>query len=37
MKVAVIGGREFNDYERLKSTLSRLNVTTIVSGGARGC
>ena len=36
MKVAVIGGREFNDYEKLKQTLDLFPVTKIVSGGARG-
>lgn len=36
MKVAVIGGRDFNDYERLKSVLSLFPITVIVSGGAKG-
>jgi hypothetical protein len=36
MKVAVIGGREFNDYDRLKRILDLYPITTIVSGGARG-
>jgi hypothetical protein len=36
MKVAVIGSRDFNDYNLVKSTLSTLNITLIVSGGARG-
>ena len=36
MKVAVIGGRGFNDYEKLKKTLELFPITTIVSGGARG-
>jgi len=36
LKVAVIGGRDFNDYERLRKTLSLFPITTIVSGGAAG-
>jgi len=36
MKVAVIGSRTFNDYELLKLTLSKYNITTIISGGAKG-
>lgn len=36
MKVAVIGSRDFNDYERLRDTLSLFPVSLIVSGGARG-
>ena len=36
MKVAVIGSRDFNDYERLKKVLNNINVTHIISGGARG-
>lgn len=36
MKVAVIGGRDFNDYEKLKSTLELLPITLIISGGADG-
>jgi hypothetical protein len=36
MKVAVIGGREFDDYELLKETLNLFSITTIVSGGAKG-
>ena len=36
MKVAVIGGREFNDYDRLKRILDLYPITVIVSGGARG-
>ena len=36
MKVAVIGGRDFNDYENLKSILELFPITTIVSGGANG-
>ncbi len=36
MKVAVIGGRNFNDYERLKKVLDLFPIKTIVSGGAKG-
>lgn len=36
MKVAVIGSRSFNDYEKLKDTLSKIDVSLLVSGGANG-
>ena len=36
MKIAVIGSRNFNDYELVKTTLSTLNITLLVSGGAKG-
>ena len=40
MKVAIIGGRTFNDYSMLKDAISirinELNITQITSGGARG-
>ena len=36
MKVAVIGSREFDDYDRLKEALDRINMTHLVSGGADG-
>lgn len=36
MKVAVIGSRGFNDYELVKTTLSPINITLLVSGGAKG-
>jgi hypothetical protein len=36
MKVAVIGSRTFKDYEEMKKTLSLLNITQIISGGATG-
>lgn len=40
MKLAVVGSREFNDYELLKSKLDsihkRKSITLIVSGGAKG-
>ena len=35
MKVAVIGSRSFNDYELLRQTLSKLEITLVVSGGLR--
>lgn len=37
MKVAVIGSRNFSDYNKLKTVLDEVSVITqIVSGGARG-
>lgn len=36
MKVAVIGSRNFNDYEKVKQVLSTKNITLLVSGGAKG-
>ena len=36
MKIAVVGGRDFKDYERVKRILDLYPVTTIVSGGADG-
>ena len=36
MKVAVIGSRTFNDYEEVKRSLSAINITLLVSGGAKG-
>jgi len=36
MKVAVIGSRGFNNYELVKETLSPLDITLVVSGGAMG-
>jgi hypothetical protein len=36
MKVAVIGSRDFNDYEEVKQTLLTINITLLVSGGAKG-
>ena len=36
MVYAIIGGRDFEDYERLKSVLKELKITKIVSGGAKG-
>ena len=37
MKLAVIGSKEFSDYEKLKSTLDKINnISQIISGGAPG-
>lgn len=38
MKLAIIGSREFNDYELLQTTLERYKdkINIVVSGGARG-
>lgn len=36
MKIAVIGSRGFNDYDKLKSILSEFKITLLISGGARG-
>lgn len=36
MKVAVIGSRNFDDYNRVKRILDLYPISTIVSGGARG-
>lgn len=36
MKIAVIGSRSFNDYGLLKETLASLEISEIVSGGAKG-
>lgn len=36
MKVAVIGSRTFDDYELVKETLSNIDITLLVSGGAKG-
>jgi hypothetical protein len=36
MKVAVIGSRNFNDYEEVKQVLSNIKITLLVSGGAKG-
>jgi hypothetical protein len=37
MKVAVVGSRSFNDYEKLKQTLDQTpSITSIISGGAKG-
>ena len=34
--VAVIGSRTFNNYELVKSELSKIHISKIVSGGAKG-
>ncbi len=37
MKIAVIGSRNFADYELLKKTLSEITgITKVISGGAKG-
>jgi hypothetical protein len=36
MKVGVIGSRNFNDYELVKETLTKLDITLLISGGAKG-
>jgi hypothetical protein len=36
MKVAVIGSRSFNNYDKLTNTLSGINISEIISGGAIG-
>ncbi len=36
MKVAVIGSRGFNNYDKVIQTLSKIKITEIVSGGAIG-
>lgn len=41
MKIAVVGGRDFNDYELLKSEMMKFinennNIQGLVSGGAKG-
>jgi hypothetical protein len=37
MKVAVVGSRSFNDYEKLKQTLDQTpDISRIISGGAKG-
>jgi hypothetical protein len=38
MRVAIIGGRNFDDYERLSQVITNLHVPvkSIVSGGAKG-
>lgn len=36
MNVAIIGSRDFNNYELVVEYMQQLNPTTIVSGGARG-
>jgi len=38
MNVAIVGGRDFDDYEQFKSCLNRekIKFKSIISGGARG-
>ena len=36
MKIAVIGSRNFRDYDLLKRTLDDIDITVIISGGVKG-
>lgn len=36
MKVAVIGGRKFDNYDRMKQILDLFPISRIISGGANG-
>ena len=36
MKIIITGGRNFNDYEKVKNTLDSLNPSLIVHGDCRG-
>lgn len=36
MRVLVCGGRDYKDYEVLKDTLGSLDISYIISGGAKG-
>lgn len=36
MKVAVIGSRDFDDFDLMVETLKEIDISEIVSGGARG-
>lgn len=36
MKLAIVGGRDYDDYERLEIWADELKPTEIVSGGAKG-
>ena len=36
MRVAVIGSRTFTNYEKVKKVLDQLEISLIVSGGAKG-
>lgn len=36
MKVAIIGSRNFSDYDLLAETLDNLPISLIISGGAKG-
>lgn len=36
MKVLVCGSRDFNDFQQLSETLSTLDITEVIQGGARG-
>ena len=36
MKVLVCGGRDYNDYQKVRETLDGFGVSAIIQGGARG-
>ena len=36
MRVAVIGSRGFDNYELVSKTLSNIDITLLISGGAKG-
>ena len=36
MKAAIIGSRSFDNYQLMKDSLSKHNITEIISGGASG-
>lgn len=36
MRIAVVGSRDFNDYQRLSRELKDLEIDVILSGGASG-
>jgi len=36
MKVAVVGSRSFNDYEKMINVLDKINITELVTSGAKG-
>ena len=36
MKVLICGGRDYSNYQDLKSVLDKFFITEIISGGARG-
>jgi hypothetical protein len=36
MKIAVVGSRGFNDFEKLEKELNKYEIDEIISGGAKG-
>jgi len=34
--IAIVGSRDFNDYEVLKTEMNKFDIEKIVSGGAKG-